>query len=256
MKKVLVTGGSGFIGKHFVRLIEKSYDVTNYDLKEGYDIRGQLPYGKFDYVVHFAALKSVPEGEKNPHAFIDTNCWGTVNILDRYKDARFLNISSSSVNDVRSVYGATKAFSEHIVMKHPNSLNIRLYNVFGEGQDFKLGGVIAKFICCRFNNIAPTLYGDGSQTRDFTYVGDVVESIFSLMTSKKVGVSHLGYKKSVSINTILNEIYGHNVVRLNQLPIREFEIKDSCSPEKMPVIKYGRKKGLLRTIKYYESIRH
>ena len=58
---------------------------------------------------------------------------------------------------------------------HKNCLNVRLYNVFGEGQGFNSGTVIPKFCHAKFNNYKPTIFGDGNQRRDFTYVGDVIE---------------------------------------------------------------------------------
>lgn len=255
MKKVLVTGGSGFIGRHFISLIEKNYDVTNYDLGEGYDIRSAMPFNTFDYVVHFAALKSVPDSEANPHNFIDTNCWGTTNLAERYREARFINISSSAVNEVKSVYGATKQFAEAIVSRLPNALNIRLYNVFGEGQSLKHGGVLSKFINARLTGNAPVIYGDGEQTRDFTYVGDVVESILDLMKSTRTGLVHLGYGSAISVKRLLQEVYGYGVPQYVQMRKRDYEIENSCSPEVMPVVKYGCEDGLRRTIKSYENIR-
>ena len=174
MKKVLVTGGGGFIGGHFKRLIENDFEVTNYDLKEEWDIRQSLPYAEFDYVVHFAAKRNVSESELYPKDYIDTNCWGTLNLLRSYSDARFINISSSSVNDVRSVYGATKQFAEAMVNRCENSLNIRLYNVFGEHQPIESGAVLTNFIKAKQNKEVPIVYGSGHQKRDFTYVGDVV----------------------------------------------------------------------------------
>jgi len=255
VKKVLVTGGSGFIGGHFIKLIERDFDVTNYDLEEGYDIRGALPFNTFDYVVHFAALKSVPDGEANPHNFIDTNCWGTTNIAERNKDSRFIFISSSSANEVRSIYGATKLFGEQVVKRLKNSLSIRIYNVFGEGQSLKNGGVLAKFIGAKMNGDAPVIYGDGEQTRDFTYVGDVVLSIKHAMLSNQTGLVHFGYGKGVSVKHMLQEVHKYGVPQYVQMHKRDFEIQHSVSPEAMPVIKYGFDDGIKRTIKWYENIK-
>ena len=253
MKKVLVTGGSGFIGGHFKRLIEKDFDVTNYDLKEAWDIRHLLPSKSFDYVVHFAALRSIPKGELNPKEFIDTNCWGTVNLLRLFPEARFINISSSSVIDVKSVYGATKQFAESVVNMHQNALNIRLHNVFGEGQPFESDTVLVNFIKAKLSGDAPIVYGGGRQRKDFTYVGDVVLSIRDAMLSNKTGTVHFGYGTSLSVFELLTEVFGGNEVVYIQKTSRNFEIMDSKSPAVMPVIKYGRAEGLKRTIKWYES---
>ena len=254
MKKVCVTGGSGFIGSHFIKLIEQKYEVYNYDSKEGYDIRGMLPYTEFDYIVHFAAMRSVSEGEKYPKDYIEVNCWGTMNMLVRNPKARFINISSSSVNDVRSVYGATKQFSESVVSMRPNNLNIRLYNVFGEGQPMDSNSVIVNFIKCRRDGEIATIYGDGTQSRDFTYVGDVVESIKHVMESNQTGTVHFGYGTSISIKELFNLICFCKKEYISK-PMRSFEITHSKSPTKMPVVKYGRKRGLKRTLKWYDDAR-
>lgn len=251
MKKVLVTGGSGFIGKHFIYRIEKLFQVTNYDLLEGYDIRSILPFESFDYVVHFAAKRSVQEGELFPKEYIDTNCWGTLNLLVRNKNSRFINISSSSVNEVKSIYGATKQFAESIANMHENSLNIRLYNVFGEGQSLNSGAVLTSFIKAKQADVAPIVYGSGNQRRDFTYVEDVVESIAFSMVSTQTGLVHFGYSDSMSVMELLEMVYG-NIPGYIQKPERSFEIKDSFSPTRMPKIIHGRSEGFKRTLKSYE----
>ena len=252
MKSVLVTGGSGFIGKHFIHKIEKNYDVVNYDLVEGYDIRGIMPYHKFDCIVHFAALKGVTEGEYWPHEYINTNCWGTANLLSYYPDTRFINISSSSANHLKSIYGATKQFTETIVSFKSNTLNIRLYNVFGENQPLSSSAVLPSFMKCKLNSEPPTIYGDGLQKRDFTYVGDVVASIEDVMFSNQTGTVHFGYGTGMSVVDLMHLIFGENKQYI-QKDLRPFEIQDSCSPDKMPKIIYGREDGLKRTIKHYEN---
>ena len=207
---------------------------------------------EFDYVVHFAAKRNVSESELYPKDYIDTNCWGTLNLLKYYAGTRFINISSSSVNDVKSVYGATKQFAESMANRGENSLNIRLYNVFGESQPLESGAVLTNFINAKRNGEPPIIYGSGDQKRDFTYVGDVVESILHAMISKETGTVHFGYGYSISVMDILLEVYGE-IPKCIHKPTRGFEIKNSVSPTPLPIIKYGRSEGLKRTIKWYES---
>jgi len=249
MRKVLITGHKGFIGSHLKKLIP---DAKGMDLWDGDDILMHLPKKKFTHVFHLAASRSVPIGEKYPKNFIDNNCWGTCRIMRAYPDARIINISSSSVNDVKSIYGATKAFGELMGNMHKNWLNVRLYNVFGEGQPFESGAVVPSFIKSKLKPLeVPVVNGDGKQKRDFTYVGDVVLNLRDLMfKSKKTGTIHLGYRTQMSVIELLIRICGN--VAYIQKPARSFDIRNSKSPSLMKVY-YGREKGLRRTIEWYED---
>lgn len=253
MRKVLITGHKGFIGSHLKTLIPNS---TGIDLKDGDDILMYLPKTKFTHIFHLAALRSVPAGESSPKDFIENNCWGTCKLMRTYPDARIINISSSSVNEPKSVYGATKAFAEMIGNMHKNCLNVRLYNVFGEGQPEISGAVVPKFIISKLRFLGtPTVYGDGSQKRDFTYVGDVVRNLRDLMfKSKKTGTIHLGYSSQMSVMDLLIRIYGHKPPYI-QKEARSFDIRNSKSPSMMKIY-FGREKGLRRTIKWYEDNYH
>ena len=252
MKKLLVTGGSGFIGSHFINLVKKEYAVTNWDIKTGYDIRSSLPKKSFDYVVHFASLRSIPAGELDPRAYIDNNCWGIVNLLRQFPDSRFINISSSSVQNVFSVYAATKQFAESMTLKHKNSLNVRLHNVFGEGQPFNSGTCVAQFIECKINNQIPVIYGGGDQKRDFTYVQDVVIELKRLMEDKMIGTTHVGYGTSASVLDMLKGVFGY-MPQVKYSPQRDFmNIMDSKSPRSMKA-PYGRLRGIKRTVEWYEN---
>lgn len=254
-RDVLVTGGSGFIGSHLMEILP---EATNVDLKVGSDIRTDLPNIDFKYVFHLAALKSIPRSEESPKEFIDTNCWGTMNVLRKYQRARVINVSSSSVNEVKSVYGATKQFSEAIGSMHPNCLNVRLYNVFGEGQLPKSGAILPRFIDALLNGMHPTIFGDGSQSRDFTYVKDVTLALYSLMfVSGDVGTVHLGYSSSLTVNQLLEDL--NSLMGTKGTPLytsaRRFDIYYSQSPTEMP-IHYGRTEGLKRTIKWFKDFKN
>lgn len=255
MRKILVTGGSGFIGSKLISYLEDSLStheniIVNYDLKIGVDITEPIVDKNFDVVFHLAASKSVPKSEENPELFIRNNCLGTLNIIKSFPKARIINISSSSVNDVKSVYGATKLLAEQIAKSHENCLSVRLYNVFGEGYSSE-AGVIQKFIQAKINKEAPVIFGDGTQSRDFTYVGDVVASLVDLGLyngNGETGVMHLGYGSSISVNDLLFKVFG-----VDKRPAREFDILDSKAPYKMQLMPYGREKGLERTIQWFED---
>ena len=224
----LVTGGAGFIGSHIVeRLLKDGHNVrvldnfssgklenlsftspyavrsTQYELVRG-DIRDSATCLKsctgIDYVLHQAALRSVPKSMTMPHEYNAVNIDGTVNILEaalKSKVKRVVMASSSSVyGDVTkfpeketdmplliSPYALTKlageyysrVFSENYGLE---TVNLRYFNVFGPKQslDDEYAVVIPKFITCMLNNEQPPIHGDGKQSRDFTYIDNVVEA--------------------------------------------------------------------------------
>lgn len=254
--KVLVTGNLGFIGSHlFKKLIESKIpvigiDIINNDLNNP-DICNidSLDYKEITHVFHLAASKFVHLSMQDPETFIHNNCLGTCKIMQSFPNARIVNISSSSANEIKSIYGATKLFGEQMGIFHKNWLNLRLYNVFGEGQSFV--AVVPNFIKCRIENKSPTIYGDGCQERDLTYVGDVVEELIRLMfNTKETGLIHLGYSDSITINDLC-DILCPNIERI-KVPIRDFDIVYSKSPTCMNIT-YGRTEGLKRTIEWYEK---
>lgn len=249
--KILVTGGSGFIGTHLRSALAES---VNWDCAEdaAHDICHDLPDENFTHIFHLAASKSVSKGELYPRNYILNNCWGTVNLMKEYPDARIINVSSSAANECKSVYGMTKYFTEIAGNNHPNCLNVRLYNVFGEGQNMDYAPVVPAFIQAKIKGARPVVYGDGSQSRDLTYVGDVVEELKRLMfETKDTGLTHVGYSNPISILNLCRLICGESA-DIQFLPKRSFDIEHSCAPSPMQIT-YGREIGLKRTIEWWED---
>ena len=218
--KFLVTGGAGFIGSHIVeRLVKQGHFVrvldnfcsgkkenlsfsTEYELITG-DIRDSDTCVKackgIDYVLHQAALRSVPKSMERPHEYNEVNIDGTVNMLEaalKSEVKRFVYASSSSVygeavsfpqtetdpSYLISPYALTKLADEfyaRIFSKNYSleTVGLRYFNVFGPRQslDDEYAVVIPKFIDCMLNDKNPPVHGDGKQSRDFTFVGNVVD---------------------------------------------------------------------------------
>lgn len=222
MKKFLVTGGAGFIGSHIVQtLVERKYFVRVLDnfssgkkenlqpvidkieLIKG-DIRDKSTCLKaakgIDFILHQAALRSVPKSLERPAEYNAVNIDGTLNMLEAARKNKikcFILASSSSVygeairfpekeSDLPrliSPYALTKLAGEHYckifaVNYGLNTVSLRYFNVFGPRQavDDEYAVVIPKFITCFLNDEAPPIYGNGRQSRDFTYVKNVVEA--------------------------------------------------------------------------------
>lgn len=232
MKKFLVTGGAGFIGSHIVKaLLRKGHFVRVLDnfssgkeenlfgVRNKIDlIRGDICSGEtskratkdIDFVLHQAALRSVPKSLDNPGEYNEVNIQGTLNMLEAARKNRikcFVFASSSSIygeairfpekeSDLPrliSPYALTKLAGEYyckIFAKHYglNTVSLRYFNVFGPRQslDDEYAVVIPKFISCMLKDKPPPIYGNGRQSRDFTYVGNVAEA--NILVSQKIGL--------------------------------------------------------------------
>lgn len=223
------------------RLVKKGYDVICLDnLSSGrreniaetevefvaHDVRNPIEL-KANYVFHLASRASPTDF--NPYALdiMLANSLGTYNMLElaRRNDARFLLASSSevygdplehpqredhwgNVNPIgpRSCYDESKRFSEALTMSFHRKYNLdvriaRLFNTYGERMRTDDGRVIPNFITQILQNQPITVYGDGSQTRSFCYISDMVEGLMKLMFAEDMSgqVVNLGNPKEMSI---------------------------------------------------------
>lgn len=218
----LVTGGAGFIGSHLVeRLVAEGQPVRVIDNfftgkrrnLEPFAGRCEVVEGSLldesmlrramqdvEYVLHQAAIPSVPRSIANPSATNEANVTGTLNVLLAARDAgvkRVVMASSSSVygdsptlpkvesmpTNPKSIYAAGKLIGEHYARVFHNVFDLsvmclRYFNVFGPRQDphSEYAAVIPKFIKMIRAGVSPTVHGDGLQTRDFTYIDNVVDA--------------------------------------------------------------------------------
>ncbi len=276
-KKILVTGGAGFIGSNLSEvLLEKGNQVVcldnfatgkrenithllsnpNYTLIEG-DIRNLSDCHKavagVDYVLHQAALGSVPRSIKDPITSNDVNVGGFLNMLVAARDAevkRFIYAASSST------YGDSEALpkvedkigkplSPYAITKYVNELyadvfsktygletiGLRYFNVFGRKQDPNgaYAAVIPKFVSQFMSGESPVINGDGEYSRDFTYIDNVIQAnLLSIVADKEEAV-----------NTVYNVAYGERNT-LNDLVnyLKELLVEYDSEIKKVDVV-YG-----------------
>jgi nucleoside-diphosphate-sugar epimerase len=279
MNRFLVTGGAGFIGSHiterllneghFVRVLDNfssgkrenlffAHDAMlnkDFELIEG-DIRDQATCDKacqgVDYVLHQAALRSVPKSMKDPLSYNEVNINGILFMLQaaaKNKIKRFVFASSSSIYGdtdkfpekedmlplLISPYALSKLTGEYycrIFSEHFNleTVCLRYFNVFGPRQslDDEYAVVIPKFINCVMNNQKPPIFGNGKQSRDFTYIDNVVQANILSATTK--GIKHEVFNVAngrdntvLEIVELLNKIFCKEI-KPEFLPLRAGDV--------------------------------
>jgi nucleoside-diphosphate-sugar epimerase len=276
MASYLVTGGAGFIGSHLAEeLLRRGQKVrvadslitgkrANLDVLKGAEfLQGDLadlPFAAqavagMDYVLHQAAIPSVPRSVEDPVTSNRANITATLNTLWAARDAgvkRLVYAGSSSA------YGNTPTLPKHEDMPtNPLSpyalqklvgeqycrlfttlygfetVSIRYFNVFGPRQDpgSPYSGVISQFATALLAGREPTIYGDGGQTRDFTYVANVVDGVLRACEAPKASgeVINVATAGRISLNDlvrVMNAIVGSNVQPIYKEP-RAGDVRDS-----------------------------
>jgi len=253
MAHYLVTGGAGFIGSHLSEeLVRRGHRVrvadslitgkrSNLDHIKGIEfLEGDLADIDFaqravqgcDYVLHQAAIPSVPRSINDPLTSNRANVDGTLNVLLASRDAGVKRLvfaaSSSAYGDTPTLpkhermptnplspYALQKVIGEQYLQLFTRlygleTVAIRYFNVFGPRQDptSAYSGVISVFATALLEKRSPTIYGDGEQTRDFTYVANVVDGV--LRASEAPGASgeiiNVATGGRISLNQLFEEM--------------------------------------------------
>jgi UDP-glucose 4-epimerase len=275
-RKVVVTGGFGFIGSHLAERLIRDNEVTVVDdsstgrldnvrhlLPEGLALAegdiatldlAKIFEGK-DYVFHLAALPSVPRSIRDPVRTHQANLTGTLKVLVAARDAGVKKVvfaSSSSVYgdtptlpksedmslNPKSPYAVTKAAGEMYCQVFEKiyglkTVSLRFFNVFGPRQDpgSPYAAVIPLFIRAVMDGKPPVVFGDGGQSRDFTYVGNVVEACLKACESDTTGVFNVACGRSITINRLvamINELLGKDIKPV-YVPPRPGDIRHSLA---------------------------
>jgi UDP-N-acetylglucosamine 4-epimerase len=313
MSVFLVTGVSGFIGSNlsffllkeghrvigldnfstgFRDNLSESLSHPNFTLIDG-DIRDLDTCKKacegVDFVLHQAALGSVPRSLSEPILYHENNTGGTLNMMVAARDAgtvkRFVYASSSSVYgdtpvlpkvetmtpNPKSPYAISKLSTEHYGSVFFNAyglqtIGLRYFNVFGPRQNpnSQYAAVIPKFITAGLRGIAPTIHGDGEQTRDFTYIDNVIQANLKscYADASACGKAYnVGCGDRISLNLLAQEIakLTGNTCAAVYTPPRVGDVKDSLADIHLAQQHLGvsefisLQEGLARTVAWYRS---
>ena len=278
--KILVTGSAGFIGSALsIRLLKDGHDVVGIDnFNDYYDV--QLKHDRvslakdyenysiykmdvadktsilnlfkkenFDRIIHIAAQAGVRYSIENPHAYIDANIHGFMNILEACREFPVEHLVYASTS---SVYGFNKSmpFKETVGTNHPVSLyaaskksnelmahtyshlfnvpctGLRFFTVYGPWGRPDMA--LFKFTKNILNGLPIDVYGHGEQSRDFTYIDDIVEGVVRAMSIKAVGSEKFNPKlPDPSISSAPYKIY--NIGSNNPQPLMKYiEVLENC----------------------------
>ena len=306
--KYLITGGAGFIGSniaaHLVKMGEQVRILDNLSSGKRENIEAILDKVEFiegdvrdfwtvteavegiDYVLHQAALPSVPRSVKNPLTSNSVNINGTLHVLEAARRAgvKKLVLASSS-----SVYGESEELPKHEKMT-PSPLSpyaitkqtgeyylkvywelyrfptasLRYFNIFGPQQDpqSEYAAVVPKFITCLLTGKQPTVFGDGGQSRDFTYVENAIRAnILAATNDKLVGSSfNVACGAQFTLNDLLDKlrkIIGVDIEAIYE-DARAGDIRHSFAAiDKLQAFGYDAPvdfdEGLRRTVEFYRK---
>ncbi len=261
IKKILVTGSSGFIGGAVVNAaMLKGYEIVGLDKKRpvGQDIKfveGSITDAAcvsramqdVDAVIHLAAVTSNVEFSKDMKACYDVNVNGFLNVIDaavKHGCVKFVyassaavypnerNFSEKTVIDIESLknnYAKTKLINEMIAGSYADeygidTVGLRFFNTYGNGENAKgdYASIISQFLRCREKGNRLTIYGDGKQARDFVHVEDVSHITVEMLTRSKYSIYNVGTGKATEYGEIADMI-DHEKKEYVKNPLRSYQ---------------------------------
>jgi dTDP-glucose 4,6-dehydratase len=307
-KKVLITGGAGFLGSHLCeRFLKEGFKVIAMDnLSTGsiHNIEHLFPHedfefyhhdvtsfvfvpGELDYILHFASPASPIDYLKIPIQTLKVGSLGTHNLLGlaKEKKARILVASTSevygdplvhpqpeeywgNVNPIgpRGVYDEAKRFMESITMAYHNFHNVdtrivRIFNTYGPRMRLNDGRALPAFIGQALRNEDLTIFGDGSQSRSFCFVDDLVEGIYKLLLSDYHLPVNIGNPEEITLLQFANEVIEltetSSKISFHPLPVDDPKRRKPDITKAKSILnwepKVNRKDGLKATLEYFKS---
>ena len=275
----LLTGSTENIN-HLMQ--NENFSFIEHDVQNHIEIEN-----KVDYVLHFASAASPKAYTEHPVNTLKAGSVGTINTLGLAKkhDAEYLLASTSEVygdplispqteeywgnvnpNGERSMYDEAKRFAEAAVATYSRSYDlktkiVRIFNTYGPRMQLNDGRVVTNFIVQALKNENITIYGDGSQTRSFSYVEDTVAGIISLMNSSEYDVFNIGNPNEMTVGQLAEKIIE---LTDSTSEINYLELPNDDPKQRKPDITKAKTKlnwepkvnledGLTKTIKWVEG---
>ena len=225
--------------------------ISKGNVKSFTDVFETLKTFNVEVVVHLAAYISAPESVRKPLSYFRNNALGTAVVAEAcrrvgvgkvvyassaavYGEPKYLPIDEGHPTEPLSPYGLSKLVGELILRQYARNYGLkvtvlRLFNVYGSGQNPAYAGVISRFIERAIAGKPLIIYGDGLQTRDFVHVEDVAEAFYKAIVSDVTGVFNVGSGKPtriIDLVAIVREVAGGNV-RVKFAPPRKGDIRHS-----------------------------
>lgn len=259
-KKILITGGSGFIGTNLIKRLEKEgAKVKNYDISDGNRIENSINLLKFikkqfDIIYHLAGISGSTQSNKHLPTSFEVNTFATVNLLDKvikfspktkvmlsssrleYGKSKYLPVDENHPTEPTSAYGLSKLCTTQIALIYHKIHNLdvtifRTSNVYGSHPEIKFSGynIINYFLDLAKKNETLTIFGDGNQKRDYLYIDDFIDAIILASTPKSAGqIYNLGFGKGTSLKEmakLIIKIAGKGNLKLVKWPKKYHDVE-------------------------------
>jgi UDP-glucose 4-epimerase len=263
MKKILITGNSGYIGSHLCKMLNDEYEIIGLDLKPSqFPVKKQIKHDirtaftikkqKFDAVIHLAALVNVGESALNPIDYYLTNLIGALNVLTWVDTDNFIFASTGAAEKCQSAYGTSKKAAEDCIREMCGFRNIpytifRFYNVIGSDgfEPTNTDGLMYNLLKTKETKEF-TIFGndyieswDGTCVRDYVHVNEVCDALRTAIETPSNQIECLGHGVGYTVSEMVSLFQTVNDIDINVKygPRRKGDIPSSVLENVSPYMK-------------------